>query len=244
MTTQPPSLQAVLLPLSLILSLIAAGCATAPPASSPSQEKQFTNMWEEIYQRLKPEIDSGNISVDRRHTNPNVTTIDGDSNNDSSRGLGKHGESSRGKRQAAASAPSSSGIRSTAEQESLPNEYIRIRFADRVLFDSGDDQIKPDGVEVLTRLGHLLQGERDLDIVIQGHTDNVPIRERLRPRFPDNLTLSRERAANAARILHQSGVSATITRLAWFGEDRPIDSNDTDEGRRKNRRVEIMITPK
>lgn len=237
-----PSLHTVLVLLPLGLLLIAAGCATAPPAQAPSQQQQFTDIWEEIYQRLKPEIDSGNITVDRRHTHPNGTTGETSSNERTPRGSGNPGE--RGKDKRSAQSPSSPANHATAEPESLPNEYIRIRFADRVLFDSGDDQIKPDGVDVLTRLGHLLKDEPHLDIVIQGHTDNVPIRERLRSRFPNNLILSRERAANAAHILHQSGVTPTTTRLAWFGEDRPISSNDTEEGRRNNRRVEIMITPK
>lgn len=221
--------------------LISFGCAATPPASPTNQEKQFTNMWDEIYLRLKPEIETGNISVDRGRTSQTGQRTDGPANATSAGTAGQPGKGDRQK--GPAGYGSSSAMDPAAGQDDTTGEYIRIRFTDRVLFDSGDDRIKPDGIDVLTRLGHILKDERGLAIVIQGHTDNVAIRERLRSRFPDNMTLSQARATNAAQVLHQSGVPPTTTRLAWFGEDRPISSNDTEEGRRKNRRVEIVILP-
>ena len=210
--------------------LMFVGCA-APSTTAPSGShgKQFTTMWEEIYGRLKPEIDSGNISVERGEVtlaNPSVTNDQASTNSDGA------------------------GLSSSAAAVGVPvpgaaaREFIRIRLTDRVLFDSGDDQIKADGVNVLSRLGRILAGEKGLEIVIQGYTDNASIRERLRSKFADNMALSQARAANAAQILRSNGVANEGLRLEWFGESRPISSNDSEEGRRRNRRVEIMITPK
>jgi chemotaxis protein MotB len=132
----------------------------------------------------------------------------------------------------------------SASDDAQYREYIRVRLTDRVLFDSGADYVSPEGIDVLTRLGAILKDERDIEITIQGHTDNRPIRERLRPKFPDNMALSQARAANASQILKNSGVQQDALVLKWFGETHPMTSNDSEDNRRKNRRVEIMITPK
>lgn len=209
--------------------LLLVGCAAPSAAPSGSHGKQFTTMWEEIYGRLKPEIDSGNISVERGEVtlaSPSVMTDQASTNSDG------------------AGLSSSAAAVGTAAPGAASREFIRIRLTDRVLFDSGDDQIKADGVNVLSRLGRILAGEKGLEIVIQGYTDNASIRERLRSKFSDNMALSQARAANAAQILRSNGVAPESLRLEWFGESRPISSNDSEEGRRRNRRVEIMITPK
>jgi flagellar motor protein MotB len=209
--------------------LLCVGCAAPSPAPSGSHGKQFTTMWEEIYGRLKPEIDSGNISVERGEVtleSPSVTNDQASTNSDS------------------AGLSSSAAALGTSVPGAASREFIRIRLTDRVLFDSGDDQIKADGVNVLSRLGHILAGEKGLEIGIQGYTDNASIRERLRSKFADNMALSQARAATAAQILRSNGVPHESLRLEWFGESRPISSNDSEEGRRRNRRVEIMITPK
>lgn len=226
-----------------------AGCAAPRPVTSESHGKQFTTMWEEIYGRLKPEIDSGNIFVERGEADsfrPASGTIaaagESGSGSDGSRLASANGTPGTGSDSAAPSLFSAAGSGSGSKDP--PREYIRIRLTDRVLFDSGEDRIKADGIDVLTRLGRILVGEQGLNIVIEGHTDNVSIRERLRPRFPDNMALAQARAINAAQILRNSGVTGDGLRLAWFGESRPIGSNESEEGRGRNRRVEIMITPK
>ena len=209
--------------------LIFVGCAAPSTAPSGSHGKQFTTMWEEIYGRLKPEIDSGNISVERGEVtlaSPSATNDQASANSDS------------------AGLPSSAAAVGAPVSGAASREFIRIRLTDRVLFDSGDDQIKTDGVNVLSRLGRILAGEKGLEIVIQGYTDNASIRERLRSRFSDNMALSQARATNAAQILRSNGVAHESVRLEWFGESRPISSNESEDGRRRNRRVEIMIAPK
>jgi chemotaxis protein MotB len=117
-------------------------------------------------------------------------------------------------------------------------------LSDRVLFASGDDRISEEGITVLARLGAILKDEANIQIAIQGHTDNKPIRDRLRHRFADNQALSQARASNAASILERSGVPMPWLNLQWFGESQPLAANDSEDSRRKNRRVEILITPK
>ena len=208
--------------------LLLVGCAAPSAAPSGSHGKQFTTMWEEIYGRLRPEIDSGNISVERGEVTLASSSAATDQAGANSDGAGLPASAAAG----------------TAVPGAASREFIRIRLTDRVLFDSGDDQIKTDGVNVLSRLGRILAGEKGLEIVIQGYTDNAAIRERLRSKFSDNMALSQARAANASQILRSNGVAPESLRLEWFGESRPISSNDSEEGRRRNRRVEIMITPK
>lgn len=218
------------------------GCASQKQSVSNAQEQQFTSMWEEIYARLKPEVDHGHISVERGRLNTD----------------GAEGPGARTTVSVAASAPRPTAtLEARSERPIQPEpsrdagspqgaaaqEYIRIRLADYVLFDSGTDHIKPEGVEVLTRVGQILHTQADVHILVQGHTDNVPIRERLRARFPDNMALSQARATSAARVLHESGVPSSIVKLNWFGDTKPVSSNETEEGRRKNRRVELLVTP-
>ena len=199
-------------------------------------------MWDEIYTRLKPEIENGNIYVERGNTAqsppaaPETPRVASSTVSEKNNGPPLPED--------APGTSLSAGPKPVGAQEPPGTQYIKIRLTDRVLFDSGDDQIKGDGIEVLSRLGTILRDEQNLTILIQGHTDNVQIRERLRVRFPDNMALSKSRAMNTAKIIQRSGVSSDSIRLEWFGESRPISGNDSEEGRRKNRRVEIMIVPK
>ncbi|OGW50527.1 MAG: hypothetical protein A2V62_09035 [Nitrospirae bacterium RBG_19FT_COMBO_58_9] len=173
--------------------LLSVGCAAPRPAPSESHGKQFTTMWEEIYGRLKAEIDSGNIAVERGgagsfRTASSTTAAAGDSGLNGSGPSATNGRSGMSSDGAAPSPSSAAG--GGPGSGDAPREYIRIRSTDPVLFDSGDDQIKADGVDVRTRLGRILVGEEGLNIVIEGRTDDVAIRERLRSRFPDNRALS------------------------------------------------------
>jgi chemotaxis protein MotB len=89
----------------------------------------------------------------------------------------------------------------------------------------------------------LLNKNLDIDVLIEGHTDNVPLRSTIN--FKDNWDLSTERAANIVRILSDlSKVSPKRLTAAGRSEYMPKASNDTPEGRAKNRRTEIILTPK
>lgn len=121
---------------------------------------------------------------------------------------------------------------------------LTVNMVERILFDSGKADIKPEGLEVLGRVGDILKDVQDKDIQVEGHTDNVPISSRLRDKFPSNWELSTARAANVVHFLQeQSGISGTRLAVAGFGEHRPISDNSTPEGREENRRIQIVLVP-
>lgn len=116
---------------------------------------------------------------------------------------------------------------------------ITIRLMGDSTFDSGKDEIREKLKPLLRNLARVLE-KADGDIVIAGHTDNVPIRA---GPFKTNLRLSAARAAAVAEyMLANSHVDPTRVSTMGFGEYRPIDSNATARGREKNRRVEIILS--
>lgn len=117
-------------------------------------------------------------------------------------------------------------------------EGIRITIQSPILFDSGRDKLRPDASPVLDELTAILKETR-FSVVVEGHTDSVPINT---PRFPSNWELSTARAISVARRLFQDGnLSPERFTVAGYGEFRPVASNKTPEGRQKNRRVEILL---
>ncbi len=123
-------------------------------------------------------------------------------------------------------------------QVHLEKDGIRIQLMGETTFDSGSAEIRRQMIPVLNKIGKLLI-ETKGDIVISGHTDNVPVKGGM---YPSNLVLSMARAASVAEfILRETGVTPDRISTMGFGEYRPIESNDSPEGRRKNRRVEIKL---
>lgn len=122
---------------------------------------------------------------------------------------------------------------------------LKVNMVDEILFDSGKAAIKPQGVEVLQRVGKILLNVKDQAISIEGHTDNVPIGPDLKKIYPTNWELSAARAMTVARYLHEKiGVDPSLLSATGYGEHQPIASNETEEGRAKNRRIEIVLIPK
>jgi chemotaxis protein MotB len=116
-------------------------------------------------------------------------------------------------------------------------------MVDEILFDSGESTLKPEGVEVLRRIAAVLIKAEKL-IVVQGHTDNVPIVGQLAQRYPTNWELSAARSVNVARFLHEeAGLDPTRLSATAFSEYQPRADNATEEGRQKNRRIEILLAP-
>ena len=114
-------------------------------------------------------------------------------------------------------------------------------MADEILFPEGGWEVGPHGIEVLSKLSSSLQGLNGKLIVVQGFTDNLPVSAILRARFPTNWELSAERATNVVRHLQTLGIDPSTLVVEAFGQYHPIDSNETPEGRRKNRRINIVI---
>ncbi len=123
-------------------------------------------------------------------------------------------------------------------------DQLRVEMVDEILFDSGEATIKPAGLEVLRRVGVVLKKVENRHIEVQGHTDNVPITGALAKRFPTNWELSAARAINVARFLQdEAKMDPQLLSATAYSEFRPRASNDTEEGRRRNRRIEILLGP-
>lgn len=123
-------------------------------------------------------------------------------------------------------------------------DRLSVQLVEKILFDSGRAEIKPEGREVLAKVGRILQDVKDKRIRIEGNTDSVPIGVALRQRFPTNWELSTMRATTVVRFLQEKGgVDAKQLAAVGYGPHRPIASNDTPEGRAENRRIEIVLLP-
>lgn len=121
---------------------------------------------------------------------------------------------------------------------------LSVNVLDEILFDSGSVAIKSAGKDVLKRLGELLEGVPDKAIVIEGHTDDVPISPELARRYPTNWELSTARAAAVVRYLQEDvGIAPERLSAVGFGPFRPVADNDTPEGRARNRRIEVKLIP-
>jgi len=118
-----------------------------------------------------------------------------------------------------------------------------LTFLDEIFFDSGKAVVKPDGMETLQKVAAVLKETvPDLSVAVEGHTDNEPI---LRSGWQSNWELSFARAMAVVRYFaDQQGVPPKRLQAVAFGEYHPVASNETPQGRRQNRRVEVVILPK
>lgn len=131
-----------------------------------------------------------------------------------------------------------------AGRVTLVNGRIGIRGS--VLFALNSDQLQPEGREVLKSVAAPLSGylkSRDEILMVSGFTDDRQVRDGNR-KFTDNLELSAERALTVTRALIAEGIPASSVFAAAFGSEQPVSSNADDEGRARNRRVEISPIPK
>ena len=123
-------------------------------------------------------------------------------------------------------------------------ERLTVTILDRVLFPSGQASLTPEGERIIAKVATILAKIGDRRIVIEGHTDNVPIRAPLSTRFPTNWELSTARATEVVKyLLTQSTLSATQLSAVGRADTAPVASNVAEEGRRANRRIEIIIQP-
>lgn len=118
---------------------------------------------------------------------------------------------------------------------------VHIRIKDKVLFNSGKHIINTDAIPIITKIGDVLKYLPNNYILVEGHTDNVPMSGD-NPYVQTNWELGSLRAINVLRMLvKNSGLNPNYLTAASYGEFRPIEDNSTKEGRDKNRRVEITI---
>lgn len=119
------------------------------------------------------------------------------------------------------------------------NVYVSLQ--EKLLFKSGSDVVNPQGKEALKSLVQVLNSTKDITVMIEGHTDNVPIKTN---QFEDNWDLSTARATSIVRIMiTDNGFDSNRITASGRGEFHPVNTNDTDEGRAGNRRTEVILSP-
>jgi len=134
------------------------------------------------------------------------------------------------------------GFNSDELSVEIINGKVYVSMSDKLLFKSGSSAVEAKGKEALKLLGEVLDKNVDIDILVEGHTDNVPIRTSI---YKDNWDLSVARATSIVRILSDDyKIAPTRLTASGKGEYFPKADNETPEGRAKNRRTEIILSPK
>ncbi|MDP4099241.1 flagellar motor protein MotB [Paenibacillus sp. P96] len=124
----------------------------------------------------------------------------------------------------------------------LNQSQLMITISDNALFASGQATVKPDARKIANAISGLLDEFPDYDVIVSGHTDNIPISN---SEYPSNWELSADRALNFMRILLQDKqLNPQKFSAIGYGEYRPTATNSTNVGRAKNRRVEISVIRK
>lgn len=124
----------------------------------------------------------------------------------------------------------------------VKNGKLYVALSDKLLFESGSAKMDRRGRDALSSLSNVLSKYPDLDIIVEGHTDNVPVKGGA---FADNWDLSVIRATAVARLLTKDyALNPNQVTAAGRGEFQPKASNESREGRALNRRTEIIIAPK
>jgi chemotaxis protein MotB len=120
---------------------------------------------------------------------------------------------------------------------------IMIGLPSQVLFPSGKAELSERGQKALGKIANVLAEMPDRRLQVAGHTDNEPIGEKLKVEFEDNWELSAARAITVTRFLVTKGVKPDNLAAAGHGEFDPVADNKNANGRRKNRRIELILVP-
>lgn len=137
-------------------------------------------------------------------------------------------------------------------KEQIANQQIKIEdiegklkltFVDKILFNSGSTKINEKGKEILITFAESIKEDKDHNILVEGHTDNVGVGPILKSRFPSNWELSTARSSAVVRFLQEEGgIEPERLSAIGFSYYKPVASNDDEEGRSQNRRIEIILT--
>jgi chemotaxis protein MotB len=119
---------------------------------------------------------------------------------------------------------------------------LQIILPNEVLFTTGSANLKPEGQDLLKELIEALE-DVPYQIVVIGHTDNVPIGPGLAKRYPSNWELAGARASSVVRVMASEGIPPQQLLAISMGDTRPLVANDTEEGRKRNRRIEVRLRP-
>ena len=119
----------------------------------------------------------------------------------------------------------------------VDEQKVKLILSPSLLFESGKADIKTAGISALNQVSRILHGVEN-DVIIEGHTDNIPIKNK---QYSSNWELSMHRALSVLKYFLSNGHRPTQLSAQGFGEYRPIETNETEVGREKNRRIEINI---
>jgi chemotaxis protein MotB len=122
------------------------------------------------------------------------------------------------------------------------NGKVYVSMEEKLLFKSGSYDIDPQGAAAIKELGKVLNANTDINVMIEGHTDDVPYRGK--GDLKDNWDLSVKRATTVVRVLLQSGIDGKRLIASGHAEFAPLGTGKAPEVRQKNRRTEIILTPK
>lgn len=123
------------------------------------------------------------------------------------------------------------------------NGKVYVSLAEQLLFNSGSTKVDPKGVDALKKLAQVLKEQKDVNVVVEGHTDDVPIAKGT-VGMQDNWDLSVLRATEITRILTNAGVAPDRVTPSGRSKYVPLEATTSKEARQKNRRTEIILTPK
>jgi chemotaxis protein MotB len=121
---------------------------------------------------------------------------------------------------------------------------LTMTMVDKILFASGSADVSKEGKMVLDKVITILKDVKDKRIQVEGHTDNVRIFSSIKTKYPTNWELSVARATQVVRYLQEEGgLDPKLLSATGYSEYQPLATNDTDEGKAKNRRIEIVLLP-
>ena len=125
-------------------------------------------------------------------------------------------------------------------QVEIRENRMIVRLGDKILFDPGKTDFKPEGKDALTQVTVVLKDLPNRNYQVAGHTDNAPIKS---ARFRSNWDLSTARAVEVTNFMIASGMEPKRVSAAGYADQSPVVANDTPENKAKNRRIEITLVP-
>jgi chemotaxis protein MotB len=125
-------------------------------------------------------------------------------------------------------------------QVEIRENRMIVRLGDKILFDPGKTELKPEGKEALTQVTTVLRELANRNFQVAGHTDNVPIKSK---KFRSNWDLSTARAVEVVNFMVGAGMEAKRVSAAGYADQSPVVPNDSPENMAKNRRIEITLVP-
>jgi chemotaxis protein MotB len=125
-------------------------------------------------------------------------------------------------------------------QVEIRENRMIVRLGDKILFDPGKTDLKPEGKDALTQVTAVLKSLPNRNFQVAGHTDNVPIKSK---KFRSNWDLSTARAVEVTNFMIGAGMEPKRLSAAGYADQSPVGPNDTPENMAKNRRIEITLVP-